>query len=263
MIIRGFIDESYSGDQNNGLFTLACLFVRPETLAWFELAWQRAIDKVNEKLTKQGRPPIERFHAAYLNGGKGEFKDWSREERIEFAKDLIKVIRNHKSSHTALTVELGDLKAVWPEIEDDALPSAYNMMMKFFMWDIGEIFEQEKMGERVDFVVERGPGVEPILTAYEQLTADRNFHFRGRFDSIRVGNWESDVLLQVADLFSYEAYKDAVRRGKEVEDPRLSMTALLELDSVGIRTRHLTREALMEIKRMQEENTATKAPTGY
>jgi hypothetical protein len=117
------------------------------------------------------------------------------------------------------------------------------------------------MGERIDFVVERGPGVEPILTAYEQLTADENFDFRGRFDSIRAGSWESDVLLQVADLFSYEAYKDAVRRGKEVEDPRLSMSALLELDSVGIRTRHLTMEALMEIKRMQEENTATKAPT--
>jgi hypothetical protein len=47
------------------------------------------------------------------------------------------------------------------------------------------------------------------------------------------------VLLQVADLFSYEAYKDALRRERSVEQPRLSMAALLELDSVGVKTRKL------------------------
>jgi hypothetical protein len=110
---------------------------------WFELAWQNVLDKANARLREQGRPPIKRFHATELNGGKGEFKGWTQEERIELAKNLIRVIRYHQSSHQALTMELTDLLAEWPQNTDDPILFAYNVLMKLFMMEIGDIFEKE------------------------------------------------------------------------------------------------------------------------
>jgi hypothetical protein len=259
MIIRGFIDESYSGNQKSGLFTLTCVFVRQSTLVWFEWGWQKVIDKANAKLREQGRPAIKRFHATELNGGTGEFEGWTQEERIELAKSLIQVIRYHISSHMALTMDLTDLQAVWPDHGDDPISLAFNVMMKLFMLEIGEILETEGMNEKIDFVIERGPGSEPMLSAFDQLMTEEQFKYRERFESVREGSWESDVLLQVADLFSYEAYKDAQRREQHKEKPRKSMQALLELDSVGIRTRQLPREAIAEVKRLHDERPSEKS----
>jgi hypothetical protein len=136
---------------------------------------------------------------------------------------------------------------------------AFNVIMKLFMIEMGETLEQEKMHERIDFVIERGPGSEPMLAAFTQLMNEEDFKYKSKFDSIKEGSWESDVLLQVADLFSYEAYKDAQRRDMNREEPRLSMAALLELDSVGIKTRKLPREAIAEIKRMHDERVSSKS----
>jgi hypothetical protein len=259
MIIRCFVDESYSGNQKSGLFTLTWLCVRPEILAWFELAWKNVLDKANARLREQGRPPIKRFHATELNGGKGEFEGWTREERIELAKNLLRVIRNHPTSHQALTMELTDLHTEWPQNADDPMLFAYNVLMKLFMMEIGDIFEKEGMSERIEFVVERGPGSEPMQAAFRQMMEDENFKYKSFFESIREGSWDSDVLLQVADLFSYEAYKDAVRRGKQVDAARKSMEALLEFDSVGIRTQNLPREAIAEMKKQHDERVLRNA----
>jgi hypothetical protein len=67
----------------------------------------------------------------------------------------------------ALTMDLADLKAVWPENGDDPISFAFNVIMKLFMLDIGEALKEERMQEQIDFVVERGPGSEPMLSAYE------------------------------------------------------------------------------------------------
>jgi hypothetical protein len=216
------------------------------------------LDKTNARPRAQGRPTIKRFHAAELNGGKGEFEGWTRDERIELAKNMIQVIRYHVSSHMALTMELSDLLAAWRQNGDDPISFTFNIFMKLFMLDIDEILEKEKMHERIDFVIERGPGSEPMLSAFHQLISDENLRYKGRFESIREGSWESDVLLQVADLFSYEAYKDAQQREMKRDELRKSMEVLVELDSVGINTRRLPREAITEIKRLHDERTSGK-----
>jgi hypothetical protein len=262
MIIRCFVDESYSGNQKSGLFTLTWVCVRPENLAWFELAWINALDKANAQLREQGRPPIKRFHATELNGGKGEFEGWTPEERVELARNLIRVIMNHPTSHQAFTMELTDLSTEWPQKTVDPILFAYDILMKLFMMEIGDIFEEEGMSERIEFVIERGPGSEPMQAAFREMMDEENFKYKRFFESIREGSWESDVLLQVADLFSYEAYKDALRREKQVDSPRKSMEALLELDSVGIRTQKLPREAIAELKRRHDERILRNGDVG-
>ena len=36
MILSGYIDESFSGKQQEGIFTLCCVFVQQNMLAWLE-----------------------------------------------------------------------------------------------------------------------------------------------------------------------------------------------------------------------------------
>lgn len=88
---------------------------------------------------------------------------------------------------------------------------------------------------------------------------DESFKHKKFFRSIREGSWENDVLLQVADLFAFEAYKDAAGREKQ-DKPRPSMRALLDLDSVGIRTQRMPREAIAEMKRRVDARKSTGAP---
>ena len=80
MLFRGYIDESY----NDQVFVLSCLITQGGEWIWIEWEWEECIDRWNERLRKQGRRTLTRYHGADCSNRKHEFKGWSVDERNEF-----------------------------------------------------------------------------------------------------------------------------------------------------------------------------------
>jgi hypothetical protein len=262
MVIRGYIDESYSGDQRSGVFTLSCLFIRQESLAWIELAWLKAIEDTNADLVAKGKRPISRYHATECNSRKNEFEGWDEEERNAFVRKLFKVLRNHQTTHMSFSVDLRDLLEIWPENITDALSFAYNTLMKLIMLEIGRIMEEERMSEKIEFVFERGPGDAALIGAYDAMMADPSFKYKAAFRSIVRNDWSRSMSLQIADLVAYESYKEASRQTSTVaRGRRKSLEALLTYDSFGALSKGLPAAAIQELRRLHEEALKRKAET--
>ncbi len=210
------------------------------------------IDKKNLQLQKEGRPSIQRFHATELNCLSKQYEGWTDDERLQFVKALYRTLRYSLTSHEAYTLDLSDILAIWPESEHP-IAFGYQLLTQNFMLDMGEIIHQEQMTERIDLVVERGDGSATTQATFQAMLRDETFKYANTFRSIREGSWDRDRMLQIADLFAYEAFKDAKRRKQGKTDPRLSMQALLSMDSVGIKTQEVSREWLLELKRTKDQ----------
>jgi hypothetical protein len=61
VILRGYIDESYSGESPPKMLSLTCTFAHRAEWPWIEIAWQRCLDEKNATLKEQGRKPIRRY----------------------------------------------------------------------------------------------------------------------------------------------------------------------------------------------------------
>jgi hypothetical protein len=107
-----FFDESCN--KGNTLFTVSCLIADGREIEKLERQWAARIEKTNQGLTRAGRKPILRYHAAELNARDNEFDGWSREESREFSKHLLRLIRQRKLYAIAHAVILQDFVKVFP-----------------------------------------------------------------------------------------------------------------------------------------------------
>ena len=92
-----------------------------------------------------------------------------------------------------------------------------------------------------------------LIDTFEGLKRDEGIKCRDRLHSIELKGWQSEVLLQAADLIAYENYKGFERQhaGKEM---RLTMKKILDT-KFGGRNARLTLENLQEFR--QKINKAT------
>ena len=84
MIVVGYIDESYSGEDPPLTFGLNCVVAAGSEWFWIENAWNKVLERKNKELEAQGRHIISRYHSADLSNFAGEFKDWDGPERTDF-----------------------------------------------------------------------------------------------------------------------------------------------------------------------------------
>jgi hypothetical protein len=262
MILRGYIDESFSGKQREGIFTLCCVFVQENMLAWLEMAWAKVITETNATLSGGGRPEIKRYHAAECNSRSGDFAGWPEDERNTFVLKLFHVIRLHRTSHLAFSVDLKELLEIWPEGINDAVGFAYTTLLKYIMLEIGKVLQDERMSEKIELIYERGDHDADIEAAFANLMADSGFQYKQAFLSIERSDWQRSVLLQLADLLAYESYKESDRHMPgRTRGRRKSLEELLSFDSFGARSLSISAEAIKEIKRMHIEAVASRTKT--
>jgi hypothetical protein len=97
-ILRFFCDESWAGEQK--------VKVRTFTVAGFmgkDNEWSRLSSQWSKRIEKEG---ISRFHAAPLNGKKGEFEGWSNKRSKNFTVSLLHAISRRKLIATSSSILL-------------------------------------------------------------------------------------------------------------------------------------------------------------
>lgn len=251
-MIRGYIDESYDGQKVPAFFTLSCSLAQGADWAFIEALWLWVISKKNRSLITEGRKPISRYHAVDCFNRTNEFTGWSREERNEFAKELLDIFRLFPTAHISLTISAKDIHYSWPEKTQNPLHFAYYLLFRLMMLTIGENQGKLQMLGKVSLIHERcGEFEESLLKGFNHMQGDANFEYGDIFTTIVPMGWENCVPLQPADLIAYEVFRDAKRRSVSGK-PSLSLLALEGMANFIRITADVTKEQLTWLRNVAE-----------
>jgi len=253
-MFTGYLDDSGSSDTH--LFTLSCLFGHGSMWQWVEWAWLNCLENKNKQLESQGRKPIRRYHAADCSGFHKDFKNWSKEEQIEFTDKLIRVFQRHNLAAISYTLDLRDLAAEFPEAKKKQYELAHVLLLIRIM-----AFLSEKLldlpgysRDRLSLIHDRSDYERVLLNTFDYMKNEGTLKNGERFTTIAPMGWEDCVPLQPADLIAYENFK-IVERNSKGKKRRISMERILDLDSFGGRGASLNREALKEIRSALDEDS--------
>jgi hypothetical protein len=112
-LFRFFCDESYDSDPKTGR---GMVFFRPGGQSIYipqtyvgggffahEYTWTEIERRWSEENKRAG---ISRYHAACVNSRTGEFDGWSKDQQIEYSKNLIEILRDQKRDLHALSCSI-------------------------------------------------------------------------------------------------------------------------------------------------------------
>jgi hypothetical protein len=255
VILRGFIDESYS----QKVFSLSCVMSKPSGWLEIESGWKKCLRAKNKKLRADGRKEISRYHAADCSSRVGDSKGWTVQEQISFTTELLAVFKRRRSwvNVISYSIPLDDFVREFPEYGADRIGFCYWTLVKFMMIEmtnqVMEIKEKKRSDTPVRFILvhDRSPFDGIILDAFSRTITDPTFNGAEMFSTIVPSSSADCIPLQAADLIAYENFKDTegflVGRKR-----RKTLEILLEMQSFGGRSRRFGPEA---IKRLREVTT--------
>jgi hypothetical protein len=246
-MLAAYIDES----GNSELFTLSCLVAAYGAWVWFEMDWKTCLDKTNASLVRQGRKPITRYHAADCSSRLNEFEGWTQQEQVSLFTSLLGVFHKHITNTIAFTISLKELSEEIPTSADDPKRSAYVLLLKYLMIEIGNNILARENWQLVSIVHDRTDAYNRVLLdTFNAMLSDNTFRYRDRFTSITPMSWQDSIPLQAADLLAYENFKE-VERQTRTRSRRKSLEALLGLtDTFGGKCVSIPRQGIREIKAM-------------
>jgi hypothetical protein len=252
VVFRGYIDESYDGKQVPDVFTLSCLIAQGHVWPWIEMAWAKVLEDKNAELAAAHRQTISRYHAVDCNAREREFEGWEPQERNEFVRELFKVFRRHDTATIAFSISGMDLLEICGATSQNAIPVAYELLMRWIMIEIGASQIEEKVQEKIALFFERSDYGPVLQRTFDQTLDDPTFRYGGAFTTIAPMKWQDCIPLQPADLVAYETFKNAKSWRSGQKKLRPSLEALLEMNSFGGRSKNVTREALESMQRWKK-----------
>ncbi len=253
-MFTGYIDDS--GSEQSHLLTLSCLVGHGSQTFWFEIEWNRCLEKKSKELKAQGRQTISRYHAKDCSSRVREFGGWTVEEQIQFTTCLLRVFRLYPLAVASYTLNLQDLVLEFPEAKDNPRPLAHVLLLNHVVRFLAEsLLSLEKYSsDRLALVHDRGAYNGVLAEAFRHLQEDETLLNRERLVSITSLGWEDCVMLQPADLVAYENFK-AAERETAAHKRRKTLELLLDLKSFNGRGVLLKREAFADIRRKLDDHS--------
>jgi hypothetical protein len=255
VMLVGYIDESYSGENPPLTFGLSCVFAWGSEWTWVEMAWLKVLEQKNEELISTGRKPLKRFHATDMSNFTEEYEGWIPSERTDFTDKLIrKVFGKHELFAIGHTVSLRDIAETWPNYVGKEKHFAYYALLKINMIEIARVIEEFfPPGTQITLIHDRSTFDHVLQEAFNSLKNDPKYLLRDKFKTIVPMGWEDCVPLQLADLFAYEVMKEIHRleddvMAKRVRPRRKSLESLLARDSFFQTAKSVPRESLITIR---------------
>jgi hypothetical protein len=265
-VLVGYMDESYDGSAIPKVFNLSCLVSSILGWIYFDWQWHKVLDEKNQELRSQGRKELSRFHAQDINNFAGDYKDWDGPERQSFCEKLTGVFHRNPVHIHGWDMPLDVLVEVIPEAKPNPIGLAYCVLLGELMAQMGEttLSLPDYKTDSFSLHHEHCKYDASLLDWFNLLLDDGKFKFRHRYTSITPERWEFCGPLQPADLIAYENFKEGMRfhvpDSKEAKRGRmrLSLEAIINLDSISGRSRGYSREMIQDLKQKLDKDPDTK-----
>jgi hypothetical protein len=260
VVLSGYFDES----EDDEWFNLGAMFSTGYKWTFLTVDWKRCLDEWNDRLTKQGRQNISRFHASDCWQRNKEFQGWTIEERDKFLEELRTIIGEADGMHTiSYSVRLAQMADIFGlDTPKKVKRECYRMLVQYLMLQIGN-----DVGSRVDYQDTRIPLIHDrttgydvtILKAFNQLKDDPAFAHRRFFSTIVPMSWEDSIPLQPTDMVAYECRRD-LRRHMNSIGAKGGMKSLLELPGFGGSAFFFEKENLIELRTILHDRGNLERP---
>lgn len=248
VLYRGYIDESY----DNEVFVLSSLMVEGGTCLYLGWEWDKCIERWNEKLFKQNRKTLSRYHAVDCSNLCNEFQGWSVAEQKALTSDLVNVLRPHRMDTMAFGLDLNEFRKLFPESRKLSKKKffgfVYGLMTKMLVINIGERVCSGRPDASISFIHDRCDYDGIIVDAFNEVIRDPTFEHRDCLTTVASLGWEDCTPLQPADLLAYENFKEAVRI-LHPRKRRISLEILIDLENFGGGVTFVSRDALLEMRK--------------
>jgi hypothetical protein len=186
-----------------------------------ELVWSKVERDWSRRNELEG---VARFHAAHLNAGTWEFDGWTKARRINYSKDLLKVIKRQRTGLHGVSIGLfaDDYRRIISQEGQVKLGLPHLLCFKTLVAQVASMMDQANCApdDKVAVIIDRGPHeIECVEQFYKIKDDRRNFRHRHRLATCTPGAAEEFIGLQVADYIAYETFRliDARRKGKTTE----------------------------------------------
>jgi hypothetical protein len=249
VLLRGYIDESYDSQ----VFTLACLSGFKSKWIWVAKEWSKCLRNWNQRLKRQGRKRISRYHATDCSNRLGDFEGWSLEEQKEFTSDLFKSFSDPKRplDIIAFSVNMSEFREVFAGYEKLLKPDApgflYAALLRLIMFEMESRYCSVRPDIRISLIHDRCSYDAELLRVFNQMIGWEKFEAAKCFVTIAPMGWEECIPLQPADMLAYENFKE-MQRGIAGRNRRKSLEILLELGPFGGRAKYLNKGNLLKLR---------------
>jgi hypothetical protein len=219
-------------------------------------AWQ-------DRVLDQSPRPIREYKAANCRHGRGEFTDWTQQERTALTTSCVDIIVDNATLLNI--VGIGAVVAVRDMNDVDAVPAsssrrspdiqgfAYCMCFWFVMEAALRLAEPHLGTDRLLLVFDDEKRLRHRAESVFESGLDEYPHFRGRVHAPSFLDSQKILPLQAADLLAYETYKEM--RNRAADPPRSVSRALSRLVEGRKHIAHYCDGTLLRMIRRQSQGS--------
>jgi Protein of unknown function (DUF3800) len=196
-----YCDESYDGNPGRpDTLTISGYFADQTTWEEVEKQWSNV----------NARYGVSRFHAAPLNHAKGEYLGWSKDKRVQYSAELLRILAAQGTRLVAYNCGMrADVyRRIISEEGQTKLGPPWFACFKSCIAMITSHMETLPLEDSLSVVVERGSGFDQFaVDFFDRLAANPKFIYRHRLNTCTAAKPNQSIGLQVADLMAYEYFR--------------------------------------------------------
>ena len=215
-IFRFFCDEGYDSDPHQDSSRILSGDTSAHTpkvyvVAGFisdERCWAKIAKAWDEKNQRIG---VRRFHASHLNARDGEFKGWSKNRQIRYAKDLLRILKERKKRIHA--VSCGILARDYDRIvSPEGRKKLGHPYIACFKSCVAMIAQQMSTNnfepdDKFAVILDRNNLENEAVKVFYKMKDSVEWPYSKRLATCAPGTWQDFTELQPADLIAYETFK--------------------------------------------------------
>lgn len=217
-------DESTDEKEPRRFFAIGGLIATDSQWQTLERDWDDCIAKQNLECKEDQK--ITGYHGSTMNALSGEFVKWNETLSRSFTKKMLDTISKSEGSWLSICWDMDALREEFPE-KDDKRAAAYFLGVMLASVTLGKVLHQAKQSA-VFMFHHHEEWAALSMSAFSKVKSDERLPYRDALLSI-APIYNGDRAVEVADLCSYEAYREIKRRVLEPDRrPRHAFTWLSE-----------------------------------
>ena len=247
--IWGFkFDESTDPKEPRRFFSIGGLIASDSAWDNLEKDWEDCIVQQNSEC-RDGQK-ITGYHGSSMNSIAGEFKNWDKSLSRSFTSKMLGAISKSGALWFALCWDMDALRNEFPGGEIDKRKSAYFLGVMAATVTLGKIFH--KKGHKAVFRFHHHEEWAALaIRAFKRIQNDARLPYRESLLSI-APIYNGNRAAEIADLCSYEAYREIKRRVLSPRgNPRYAYTWLSE-HGVGSGLIWIDKEMVIGLREIME-----------
>lgn len=227
VVFRFYCDESYDSPKSKGGEPISYV------VGGFwgdQRVWER-VERLWDEKNKRVR--VKRFHASHLNAGTYEFHGKSKNWRLRYSRDMLRILKDQKRRLHGLScgIYVDDYRRIISAEGQVKMGHPYLICFKSLISRVAGFMSHPNSGfgpeDRFSVVLDRNSQDIEAVKIFYGMKDNPKFQYSSRLETCTPGDSESFVGLQAADFVAYETFRLMHGKRKGVDSMRQALNGML------------------------------------